>query len=181
MTTERKSVFKRGADDGLWVGLYMSVLVIAMMYSLKSVLAGLVGLAMFVSVPVALYMLLRRSYRADFGMTRFSELWMQGICTFFFGGLIMALTLYVFLNFIEPGYVYRMVGVAIDTYRQVGTADAVEIADTLQKLVDGNMLPSPIMIAVDMIWTVTFTGSLLSLLLSLIVRAVPLKKRNQNY
>ena len=51
------------------------------------------------------------------------------------------------------------------------------MADMLQKLADSNMLPSPIMVAVDMIWTVSFTGSVLSLLLSLIVRAVPLKKR----
>lgn len=177
MTTERKSVFKRGADDGFWAGIYLSVLVIVLLLSVKSLLAGMLGLTMAVCVPVATYLLLRRTYRADYGTTRFSELWMQGICTFFFGSLIMAVALYVFLEFIDSGYIYTMVGQAVETYRAVGTPEAVELADILQKLVDGNMLPSPIMVAVDMIWTVSFTGSVLSLLLSLIVRVVPLKKR----
>ncbi len=177
MTTERKSVFKRGADDGLWAGIYLSVLVIALLLSIKSLLAGMLGLVMAVCVPVTTYMLLRRAYRTDYGTTRFSELWMQGICTFFFGSLIMAVALYIFLEFIEPGYIYAVVGQAVETYRAVGSPEAVEFADMLQKLVDGKMLPSPIMVAVDMIWTVSFTGSVLSLLLSLIVRAVPLKKR----
>ena len=177
MTTESKSVFKRGADDGFWAGIYLSVLVIALLLSVKSLLAGMLGLVMAVGVPVATYLLLRRAYRADYGTTRFSELWMQGICTFFFGSLIMAVALYVFLGYIEPGYIYSLVGQAVDTYRVVGTPQAVEMADMLQKLADSHMLPSPIMVAVDMIWTVSFTGSVLSLLLSLIVRAVPLKKR----
>ena len=90
---------------------------------------------------------------------------------------LAAVALYVFLGYIEPGYIYSLVGQAVDTYRVVGTPQAVEMADMLQKLADSHMLPSPIMVAVDMIWTVSFTGSVLSLLLSLIVRAVPLKKR----
>jgi hypothetical protein len=112
-------------------------------------------------------------------MQFFSALWMHGISIFFFGSILLAAAVYVFLRFMNPTFIVDNLRVAIDVYRSLGVPEANEIADSLQMMIDKHMLPTAISLAISSIWSVVFSGSMLSLLLALLVRAFN-KNSNSN-
>ncbi len=169
--TSPKSIYRRGADDGFWFGIYLAVLFIATVSSIHSDFAGLATFVMFVAVPVIIYFLLRRSYRSDNCRSMFSALWLHGICIFFFGSLLMALTAYIYLRFIDPTYIASLLDTAHDYYAQLNTPEAKEMAAVFQKAKDPQFMPTPGTFAVQLIWLGVFTGSMLSMIMAAIVRA----------
>jgi hypothetical protein len=58
-------------------------------------------------------------------------------------------------------------------------AEATEMANSLQLLIDKHLVPSAISFAVTSIWSVVFSGSMLSLLIALLVRAFNKKQKKQ--
>lgn len=168
------SVYKRGADQGWKLGLYLTAMFLCSAYSLQIPFAGLVSLAMLVVLPLPVYRVLARDYRRYPSMRFFSAVWMHGIALFFFGSLIMALAVYVFLRFVQPGFVLENVRRAIVLYRELGVQmpEAAAMADNLQTMVDKHLLPSAISLAFTTIWTVTFGGSMLTLVLTPVVRVL---------
>ncbi|MDE5568714.1 MAG: DUF4199 domain-containing protein [Muribaculaceae bacterium] len=167
-----RTVFRRGADDGFLMGIFLSVLFIALVNSIYSAIATVATVAMALAVPFLTFFFLRRSYRSDNCRSTFSALWLHGICIFFFGSLLMALTSYVYLRFINPSYITDVLRMAKEVYSAVGTDDAMEMVALMQKIEDSHMLPTGGQVAVEIIWTGVFTGSLLSMVVSAIVRAV---------
>ena len=167
-----KSVYRRGADDGFLMGLYLSVLFIASVSSIYSALAGIASIGMALAVPFLIFFFLRRGYRSDNCRPQFSALWLHGICIFFFGSLLMALTSYLYLRFANPTYITSAIDMAKDIYSSVNTEDARQMVAMMQKLQDSHMLPTAAQIAGEIIWTGVFTGSLLSMVVSAIVRSV---------
>ncbi len=85
-----QSPYRRGADAGLILGVYLCVIFFATAYSMTYPILSPVSLVLIAGVPVFIYMSLRRSYITDMRKTIFSSLWMEGIATFFFGGVISA-------------------------------------------------------------------------------------------
>jgi hypothetical protein len=53
------------------------------------------------------------------------------------------------------------------------------MANSLQLLIDKHLVPSAISFAVTSIWSVVFSGSMLSLLIALLVRAFNKKQKKQ--
>lgn len=170
----RWAVYRRGADDGWKLGLMFIVIFLLNAYSLRFPVLGVPAMLLTLGVPVPAYIWLTRDYRRYPNFRFFSAVWMQGITLFFCASLILALTMYVFMRFIQPGFIYTNVEFVMQTYRdmQSEVPEAGQMADTLQKMIDNNMLPTPISLAVTMIWTITFFGSLLSLLLTFLIRFV---------
>ncbi len=167
-----KSIYRRGADDGFWFGIYLSVLCVALFKSIDSPVLFLAAMVMVAAVPVIVYFFLRRGYRVDNCKRQFSAMWLHGICIFFFGSLLMALTAYIYLRFIEPAYINNSINMAKELYLAVDTAEAREIANLLQKIQDNNLQPTAGGTAMQIIWFGVLTGSLLSMVLSSIIRAV---------
>ncbi len=171
MRSERKSVFRRGADDGLYFGIYLAVLFFFMAYSMRVPFLGLLSFVMIIGVPVLTYKFLRRYYVSEHGLLRFSALWMHGIVIFFCGSLILALVAYLFFRWIQPGFMLTQVEYMIGVYRATDWAQGQELADLLQEIVDNDMLPKPNWISMEMVFTGTFSGSMLSVLMALLVMA----------
>lgn len=167
-----RSVYRRGADDGFMMGIYLSVLFIAAVSSIYSALATVACIVMAIAVPFMTFFFLRRSYRSDNCRSTFSALWLQGICIFFFGSLLMALTSYIFLRFINPDYITTVLDMAKEIYSSVNTEDALQMVAAIQKAQDSHLVFTPRQIAVEIIWAGVFTGSLLSMVVSAVVRAV---------
>ena len=167
-----RSVYRRGADDGFLMGLYLSVLFIASVCSIYSALAGIASAAMALAVPVMIFLFLRRSYRSDNCRSTFSALWLHGICIFLFGSLLMALTSYLYLRFINPAYITTVLDMAKEIYSSVDTDDARQMVAAIQKAQDSHLVFTPRQIAVEIIWAGVFSGSLLSMVVAAIVRAV---------
>ena len=60
MSIVAKSVFRRGAEDGVWFGIYLSVLFVLSILQIPFL--GLLGLIMALAVPVYVFFVLRKGY-----------------------------------------------------------------------------------------------------------------------
>ena len=105
MATEQKSVYKRGADDGLFFGIYLIIMFFSSAFSMAVPFAGLLSIILVLGVPFLIYRFLRRSYVNDSGTTQFSALWVQGITTFFCGSLISGIAALVYMQWVNPDFI----------------------------------------------------------------------------
>lgn len=173
MAVERKSIFKRGAEQGAMMGLYLSVLFLCMVISLKAPLLGVIAMVMILGVPFVTYYFLRRSYVSDMGMTKFSELWTQGIIIFACGSLIMAAVSLIYTKFIEPNFIFNCMNSAIEILYESDPSTA----DMFQRILDQGKLPSAADFAMEYIWLGIFSGSIVSMLMALLVIARKVKDK----
>ncbi len=164
-----KSIYKLAAQYGLYLGLALIVLWLSMAWSLQVPGLSLLAVGIFLAVPVLVYFMLRKSYRINRCGLTFSALWMEGICIFFFGCLLMAVAVFVFLKYINPEFVITQLQTASDFYASQG-GELMEVSDAIDKIIESGQVPTPIEIAIQFIWLGVFTGSLLSMLLAFIVR-----------
>lgn len=170
MESQHRSVYKRGADDGFLFGGYLSALALCICGSPYVPWLAIPALAMMIFVPVVIYRFLRRSYVRDFGLSSFSELWLQGIITFVCGTLLMAATAYIFIRFIKPDFVIDQVKTAAGLYRTMADPQARQMAHTLDLMIERHLVPAPIYVVVEMMLMGIFTGSILSMFITWIVR-----------
>ena len=166
------SVYARGAQDGVLMGAVLCGIFASWALSLRVAVASLAFPLLCIAVPVLAWWLLRRSYRADLGMSTFSALWMHGICIFFFGTLIMAALAIVWLQWLEPGLIIQSLNNAADVYAQLGTPEAEKLAEDVHRLIERGMVPRPVDVALALLWAGVFSGSILSIILTAIIRAV---------
>ncbi len=175
MRSERKSVFRRGADDGFYFGIYLTALFFLWAYSMRVPFFAELNFVMGMCVPVRTYRFLRRYYGSERGLLRVSALWMHGIVIFFCGSLILALVSYVFFRWIQPGFILNQVEYAVEVCSAASWARGQEMADLAQAVIDNDMLPKPNWISMEIVFTGTFSGSMLSVLMALLVMARPVK------
>lgn len=177
MSELKLSVYKRGGDDGFVFGIYLVVMFFATAYSMAVPFAGLLSTLMMLAVPVVMYRFLRRTYVAFGGKLTFSELWLQGIVTFFCGGLISGLVAVVFMRWIQPDFIVSQANAAIKIWEESGLPQGQEMADVLRKAIEQKMIPSSIQLVIEMLWLQVFSGSILSIVLSLIIRSIKMKSK----
>ena len=111
----------------------------------------------------------------------FSEVWTHGLTLFLCGTLIMALTIVVYLTWINPSFIYDQCQIAITAYKHIGGEMGNEIASTLEKAMNQKLLPTPISLASNLISLGVFSGSILSMILAPFIRLCrPKQKSNEN-
>lgn len=170
MNEKSRSVYVLGAENGLILGPVLTlaaVLAGATTYHVWMFAPALIAMA---AVPAVAFVLLKRTMSEQPWAATFSALWLQGICAFFFGGAILAALSYAAMRWVWPDFIVDQVQTVIAVYGSVDDADARNIASTLQKLLENHALPTPIDIALELLYVAVFTGSLLSMLLSFIIR-----------
>lgn len=165
------SPYRRGAVYGVPFGLYLTALFFAISYTFDIPLLGPVSFLLMLGVPFMIYGFLRRSFVEDHGTTIYSSLWMEGIAIFFFGGMLATLVSVVYMRWIEPDFINSRIDAMIELYRQAEFSRSREAIDILTRAREQNLIPKPIDIAIDMLWFIVFTGSLLSMLMALLARA----------
>ncbi len=158
------SLIRRSGEDGLRTGAYLSALAVASGLSSYFPILSFAVLAASVWLPFYACRLSRNTYCENSFKSRFVDLWASGICTFFFGSLIQALVIYVCLRFIAPGFITDQINSLIEVYRSVGQPATVEIADDLERMRDKGLLPTPSIIAQQMIVINIFIGTVISLI-----------------
>lgn len=170
------SLFRSGADFGLMFGAMFVAVFFLALFSLETPSLGFVALAGALLVPCLLYKLLARTYRRMNGLATFSMLWMEGIVVFFCGALVLALAVYVFLRWINPFYITDRLQDLSAFYREAGDEDSVAMADTIDTVLHGHIVPAPIEIAIELIWFTVFSGSVLSMAVAGIIKVMKYKK-----
>lgn len=179
---DSKSIYARGADCGLWLGLCFIAMFVLAAASMRMPLLniGVIGIAVY--VPVLSYRFLRRTHVDAHGLTSFSALWMQGIVMFACGALLLGAAAYLYIKVVEPNFISNVVKFGIEYYSSAGTPEADAIADEFRKIVELNRLPRTGDVVLMYIWATVFSGSILSMLLAVIARArrVPLPEQDTN-
>lgn len=158
-----KSPYRRGADDGFGFGVYLSVMLMAMIFTQRFAILAPVTIGMFLAVPAVLYALMRRYDRQMGRAANFAANWMHGVMIFVCGALVSGAVLAVYMRWIDPefissqmnllaGYEGRFPGTAFD-----------QSAVLARQMVEANFMPTAISIAVELIFFEMFTGSCLAL------------------
>lgn len=172
MMEQPRSVYRSGAEDGLILGPVMALAIISMGASTALPWLIIPALCLFVAVPSLMYVFLLRGYRQDYGTSTFSAMWMHGIATFFFGGLLMGLAVYVCLHWIWPDFICRQVQTTIDILKDTPGPDAAQMAQMFETAMKTGQMPGAMAVVLELIFMAVFSGSILSMILSLVIRNV---------
>lgn len=171
-----KNIYARGADDGFWLGLYLAGLFAVSVLSLNVAVLNPVAFAMMCAVPFLTYFYLRRTHKAAHGMTLFSALWMQGITMFVCASLIFGLVSFVYLRWIDGGFLERVLRLGMEYYGSVPSESAQAMSDELRMVLESGAMPSASMIVMVWMWLIMFGGALLSLAVSVVVRMMKVRR-----
>ncbi|MDE7141610.1 MAG: DUF4199 domain-containing protein [Muribaculaceae bacterium] len=173
-----KTIYARGADDGLWMGLYITAVMALICGSMALPLLQIPAFALALGVPFLTYFFLRRTHVAAHGMTVFSALWMQGIVMFACASLIFGAVAFVYLRYVNPGFIESVFAYLIDFYGQADSEGAQALADELRMVADGNAYPRPAVLVLGEMWSIMFSGSLLSMVVGAVarIRRVPVSR-----
>lgn len=162
-----RSVYSVAATDGVWVGLLMGACAACMIMASANILLAWISMVLFIVTPFVVWRMLREGWVTAAVPATFSAVWLHGICIFLFGGLLMALTMYLTLRFVTPQWIETQTLLAAE--RLMADPQTVAQGRSLVRIVETGQLPSPIYTAVSSIWLVSFTGSLLSMMFALIL------------
>ncbi len=172
-----RSIYSCGANDGLKMGVYLSVMFLLQSIGMTNPMLMIFGALMLICIPVVTYAILRKGYRESGGFSTFSAIWLHGILTFLCGSLILALVIYVYLKYLNPTFLIDLLDSLIEAYSSMNNPQANQLTEMLTTIKQQHLLPSPIQYAFTMIWTCGFFGSILSMVLALIVRAIPIRNK----
>lgn len=161
---ERKSVFKRGAECGVPMGLYMSVMALASLFADKVSLLSLLFMVMLVLGPVVIYRYQRQYYLQEQGMPEYSALWMQGILMVIYGALISGAVVLVVLQWVRPTLLYDQAQQFVDLCNSTPElkTQMAAFVDVATKMIENGLMPKPIDVVFSTFWMVAFSGSMLS-------------------
>ena len=172
-----KNIYARGADDGLWLGLCLTLAFVLMALSLDFALLNLGAIVLLLGVPFLTYYFLRRTHVAAYGLTTFSALWMQGITMFACASVILGLGSFVYLRWIDSGFMMRALDMGIEYYSELSSETAVVMADELRMIADSGAVPAPSTIVMVWMWMTMFSGSVLSMVVAGLVKAGKVRRR----
>lgn len=163
-------VYREGANKGVGMGIYLTAASIFCLTSHLNPMVALLALALLAGVPVLQYKLLLGVFR-KYGCTdNFSSLWMLGISIFIGAALICAAATYCYLEFFDPHYFYDRGQEALSILEQTPELKSSELYSQMKIAVEEGILPSPIGYCVEMIMITVFSGSILTILLTPLVR-----------
>ncbi len=161
-----QSPYRRGADDGLIFGLYLTAMFFASIFAGSFAPLSLLGAVMMAGVPVVIYFFMRRYDRSLGPAATFAMLWMQGVVIFFCGMLIAGTALVVFMKWIHPGFVAEQL-TAVAALKGAVPGSQIDLAaDVAEKMIEAKFIPAPIDIVTEMLMLAIVTGSMLSMTLS---------------
>lgn len=168
-----KAVFQRAGRDGLPLGLALTGFTVVPNLSTDTSLAPLLLLctAVLAGALLALpYIMLRNGYYADNYGSRFSDLWSQGIASFFLGGMIHALVVYALLRFAVPDFIAGRVDMAIAILSGTSDPQIESLVTAMENMKKAHMLPTPTQVSAEILTMDVFFGSCISFISTIAVR-----------
>ena len=174
--TTYRSVYNIGATNGITIGVLLAAMFLMQSYGLHNFVLLIIGDLLMLAVPFVAYRLLVRDHDRYSYMRSVSAVWLDGIVTFICGSIILALVMYMFLRFLQPGFTAEQISNVANLYRELKTSQGDAMAKALEQLVATHQVPSPIQLAFSMLWLTSFGGAMLSMVLALIIRYITRRK-----
>lgn len=177
-----KSVYKYAAEAGVPVGIYLTLISGCFLLSVKYEFLSMLIFPLVVVFPIVLGCFMRRLARVEPAYARFSPMWLFGIYSVLAGTLICSLFSALYLMFVDPNFMKVYVENAIATIEASPMAGEYSATvDMMRQAIDAHMLPSGLQLVTTMGWFTCFSGSILSLFLSLILsQRKPKERRGLN-
>lgn len=180
-TTKPKSIYRYGAEYGLYMGLFLTVISLCFVFSLYRMEASIAIYPLLLIVPAVLWFMMVRLYIKEPLYRINSALWMFGICVFFFGSLICGGVTLAYLSFVEPTFFSKYATMTADFISSGPLASQYESeVELLRNAVERNQLPTSADFVISMMWTTVFMGSVTSMIMAPLVRLVAKKRFNEN-
>lgn len=165
-----RSAFSYAAHAGLPMGIYLSVLSLCVLASLRLDFLPMLILPLLIGVPVILFFMMRRTAADNPSLRRLSPLWLMGIYTFIFGSLICALVSNLYIMMVEPDFVARYLEQTIINMESLSDAGEFDAQiSMMREALAKNTLPGSMQFVSTMAWSTCFFGSILSLLIAAIL------------
>ncbi len=167
-----RSSVARAANNGLFIGAYLTVMVVASGLSMYGISAAalLVWIGLLY-LPFFVYRLLRSGYAECRFDLSFLELTVEGMASFFLGGLVPTLIAYLALRYLCPDLIANTYEQTIAMLRDAGTPDMDRMADTFDYIRKTYGIPTPVKVAAQTLWMILMGGSILSLLEAIWIKA----------
>lgn len=176
---QRQSVYQTGANDGWKMGLWLTTVFLLQAIGLDYPVLLIVGNLLMLCTPFIAYRLLRRAFTGAGGVSTFSGIWLHGIIFFLCGSLIMAAAAYVYLRYINTDFIVNQIHLISNTYRQLDTPESEALANQFERIIEYHLVPSAIQMSFSLIWFCSFFGSMLSLILAIIVKHMPIRNKTK--
>ncbi len=177
MQGRSKSFMHIAADYGPVLGLIFCVAFFAAIYALRYPAMSLVALVAAMAVPVATWIMMRRTWIKSLCTMPFATLWTQGIMAFACGGMILALATYVYFKWVEPDLLINVLENQVERWKVLATEESLANARALTMMIEGGAVPHPSEISIQLVCLAVFTGSMLSMLVAFVVRLGRNKKK----
>lgn len=173
---QQKEFIKLSAKKGTFMGLYFIVLM-GMMFAMPYYgLLFLPVLAMIIYVPFYVYKWFKSLNINSSGTIPASVLWSHGVLMFFCGSLIMAIGIYIFFRFLSPDYIVNLMDYYEQMAQEANNREAMLQVGEMRQLVAQVGLPRAIDMAFSFSSLSVLSGAVLSLILSIIVKSIPVNR-----
>lgn len=167
-----RSSVARAANNGLFIGAYLTVMVVASGLSMYGIpVAALVVWIGLLYMPFFVYRLMRAGYAECRFDLSFLELTVEGMASFFLGGLVPTLIAYLSLRYLCPTLIADTYDRTIEMLREAGTPDMDSMAETFEYIRKTYGIPTPVKVAAQTLWMILMGGSILSILESIWIKA----------
>lgn len=164
-----QSPYRRGADDGLRMGAYFTVMFFASIFAPQLPSLSLLSAVMMMGVPVTAWVLMRRYHRSLGPASSFATLWMYGVILFLCGMMMAGTALTVYLTWIDPGYIAGQLRILADMEGTMPGTMVDEAASVAARMLEARFVPTPISLVTEMIMLSVVTGSGLTLVLGAVL------------
>ena len=167
---QKKSIYKYASEAGVPAGLYLTLMSMCVLLSVKIPALPLLLLPLILGFPLILWMLVRKISREEPSYNKFSSLWLGGIYTVIFGSLICMFVSAFYLVMFEPNFVNLYISNALDAVENSSMAgEYASSIELMHEAVEAHILPSGLEFLTSMAWFTCFVGSILSLIIALIM------------
>lgn len=167
---QKKSIYKYASETGIPAGLYLTIMSACLLLSVKVPGLIILLLPLAIGFPFLLWMLMKKIVKSEPSYNKFSTLWLGGIYTVIFGSLICMFLSSLYVVFVEPGFVHLYISNAIEAAESTTMASDYSTTIAMMKeAMAAHLLPTGLEFLTTMAWFTCFSGSILSLLLSLIM------------
>ena len=167
---QNKSIFQRASQWGVPFGLYLSCAAVTSIFADYFAPLSVLFMVLLLATPVVVYYFQRRKFIEDDGFTEYAALWMLGILLFILGAVIASFIIYLVLQYGRPNFMYDQAQAVIDAYSKIPQMKDSELLHVIRRMVDENLLPTPIEAVFNAFWFVSFFGSLSSAVTALIAQ-----------
>jgi hypothetical protein len=176
MAEKKDNIISHSMRSGLTTGVLLSVcyfLSIAGLYA-KSVMM-LFGVSLiWIIIPIACIFYFTRKFNNEVmeGGISYGSALSYGFYMFFFASMIVAILAFVYIQLINPDYLYEQIPLTIEIFKPYLLADHLKELETITSNVT---IPTAGEIAMHILWRFTFLGFLTCLVTSFFFR-----KRTKN-